>query len=42
MKKNVLFDDGKTPEQRQRIYEAESTQPTYGEKCGIYKSGEKI
>jgi len=38
MEKNVLFDDGKTPEQRQRIYEAESTQPTYGEKMREFKN----
>lgn len=32
MEKNILFDDGKTSEQRQKIYDAESNQPTYGEK----------
>ena len=32
MKENILFDDGKTPEQRQQIYDGESTQLTYGEK----------
>ncbi len=36
--KNPLFDDGKNPKQRQQLYNAELSQPTYGEKmCEFFK-----